>query len=441
MSKRRVVVTGLGAISPLGLTSQELWTGLCEGKSGADTIKAFDPAEFPCKIAGEAPEFKIRNYVPKSHRKATKLMSRDIELSIVAADEAIKNSGLITKASGAEQVTVAPQRSAICFGAGLISCDLVELAPSVALSITDDKFDIKKWGKAGLESLTPLWLLKYLPNMLPCHVGIIHDIQGPSNTITCGEVAGHIAISEAAEMIIRGNAEVALGGGCEAKVNPIVMTRQCLLKRSTFDHNDQPEQAVRPFDAQASGSVFGEAAGVLVLEELQFAKTRNAPVLAEIVGHASSNSLNTQFEHLEPDGKGIQISIEKALEEAGISPDQIDLIIPAGTGIAADDKAEAMALKAVFGDDLDSIVVWPIKSMTTHTGAAAGAIDLIAAVQAISNEKIGPSKNYDTPADGYQLNIAKEGVGKEINYALCCGYSFGGQTAAIVIKKYEETAS
>ena len=441
MSKRRVVVTGLGAISPLGLTSHQLWAGLCEGKSGTDTIKAFNPAEFPCKIAGEVPEFKVRNYVPKSHRKATKLMSRDIELSIVAADEAIKNSGLVTKASGEEQVTVAPERSAISFGAGLISCDLVELAPSVAVSITDNQFDIKKWGKAGLEALTPLWLLKYLPNMLGCHVGIIHDIQGPSNTITCGEVAGHIAIAEAVEMIVRGDAEVALGGGCEAKVNPIVMMRQCLLKRSTFDYNDQPEQAARPYDAKASGSVFGEAAGVLVLEELEFAKNRNASVLAEIVGHASSNSLNTQYEHLESDGKGIQIAIEKALEEAGISPEQIDLIIPAGTGIAADDKAEATALKAVFGDVLNKISVWPIKSMVTHTGAASGAIDLIVAVQAISDKKIGPSKNYDAPAEGCELNIAKESIEKEINYALCCGYSFGGQTAAIVVKKYEEATS
>ena len=439
MSKRRVVVTGLGAASPLGLTSQELWTGLLEGKSGIDTIRSFDPTEFPCKIAGEVPEYKIRNYVPKSHRKATKLMSRDIELSIIAADEAVKNSGLVTKAAQADKVTVAPNRSAISFGAGLISCDLVELSPSVALSITDNQFDLHKWGKAGLEALTPLWLLKYLPNMLPCHVGIIHDIQGPSNTITCGEVAGHIAIAEATEMIVRGDADVALGGGCEAKVNPIVMMRQCLLKRSTFENNDRPHEAARPFDAQGSGAVFGEGAGVIVLEELEFATSRNAAILAEIVGCASSNSLNTQYEHLEPDGKGIQIAIQKALEEAEIKPEQIDLIIPAGTGIGADDKAEAAALHAVFGEALGTIPVWPIKSMVTHTGAAAGAIDLIAAILALKNKKIGPAINYDTPADGCRLNISKKCTEKEINYALCCGYSFGGQTAAVVIRKYEET--
>ncbi len=436
MSKRRVVVTGVGAVTPLGLTSQNLWDGLCQGRCGAAPIKAFDPAAFPCKIAGETPDFKIRDYVPKNYRKATKLMSRDIELSIVAADEAVKNSRLVTKASDAGTVTAAPERMAISFGAGLISCDLNEIAPSVALSITDGRFDIHKWGKAGLESLTPLWLLKYLPNMLPCHVGIIHDIQGPSNTITCGEVAGHIAVAEAAEMIARGDAEVAFGGGCEAKVNPIVILRQCLLKRSTSDYNDQPQKAVRPFDAAASGSVFGEAAGVLVLEELSFAESRQAPILAEIVGCASSNSLSTVFEHLEPDGQGIRIAIEKALAEAGIGPDQVDLVIPAGTGIPDDDKAEAAALKAVFGDRSD-LAVWPIKSMTTHTGAAAGAIDLVAAVQAVSRQFIGSAVNYDDPAPDCDLNIVQKSTAKTIRFALCCGYSFGGQTAALVIKRYE----
>jgi 3-oxoacyl-[acyl-carrier-protein] synthase II len=282
--------------------------------------------------------------------------------------------------------------------------------------------------------------LKYLPNMLPCHIGIIHDIQGPSNTITCGEVASHIAIAEAVEMITRNDADVALGGGGEAKVNPVVMMRQCLHHRVATCSNDSPEQACRPFDANAAGSVFGEAAGVLVLEELEFAKSRNATIAAEIVGTASSNSLNTDYAHLEPDGEGLQIAIRKALDEANIRPDQVDLIIPAGTGISEDDKAEAAALKAVFGSALESISVWPIKSMVSHTGAAAGAIDMIAAVRAVEHQKIGPATNFTSPAAGCELNIATEAANKEINYALCCGYSFGGQTAAIVIKKYEENA-
>jgi 3-oxoacyl-[acyl-carrier-protein] synthase II len=439
MRPRRVVVTGTGAATSLGLTGKELWDGLLEGRSGIKKIQAFDPVGFPCELAGEVPDYKIRNYVPKSHRKATKLMSRDIEISVIAADDAVKNSGLVTKAIDPENSTITATRTAISFGAGLISCDLEEMAQSVEKSVTDGEFDIQKWGTDGLQSLTPLWLLKYLPNMLPCHIGIIHDIQGPSNTITCGEVAGHIAIAEAAEMIARNDADIALGGGGEAKVNPVVMIRQCLHNRTATDSNDSPEKACRPFDANADGSVFGEAAGVVVMEELEFAKARKAVIAAEIVGSASSNSLNTDFAHLEEDGEGLQIAIRKALEEATIQPDQIDLVVPTGTGIVADDKAEAAALKAVFGSSLSSLHVWPIKGMVSHTGAAAGAIDVIAAIGAITHQKIGPVKHIESAADR-GLNIATEPVDKEINYALCCGYSFGGQTAALVIKRYKEDA-
>ena len=436
---RRVVVTGTGATSALGLTADELWDGLLAGRCGVKKIQAFDPVKFPCQLAGEVPDYKIRKCVPKTHRKATKLMSRDIEISVIAADDAVKNSGLVTKATDPENATLTPTRTAISFGAGLISCDIGEIAQSVEKATTDGAFDIHKWGTDGLQSLTPLWLLKYLPNMLPCHIGIIHDIQGPSNTITCGEVAGHIAIAEAVEMITRNDADVAFAGGGEAKVNPVVMMRQCLHHRVPTDANDAPEKACKPFDANATGSVFGEAAGVLILEELEFAKSRNAKITAEIVGAASSNSLNTNYAHLESDGKGLQIAIRKALEEADIQPDQIDLIVPAGTGIAADDKSEAAALKAVFASSLPSICVWPLKSMVSHTGAAAGAIDMIAAVRAVTHQKIGPAKNFNTPADGCELNIATQAMDKKINYALCCGYSFGGQTAAIIIKKYEDS--
>ncbi|MHC5082373.1 MAG: beta-ketoacyl-[acyl-carrier-protein] synthase family protein [Planctomycetota bacterium] len=440
MSKRRVVVTGVGAVSSLGLTSQDLWEGLLEGKCGIDTIKAFDPVKFPCKLAGEAPDFKIRNYVPKSYRKATKLMSRDIELSVVAADDAFKTAGITTKATDPDNVTMDSKRMAISFGAGLISCDLEEMAHCVEKATTDGQFDIKKWGTDGMAAMTPLWLLKYLPNMLPCHVGIIHDIQGPSNTITCGEAAGHIAVAEAREMVVRGDADVALGGGGEGKVNPVIMIRQSLLKRATFDANEKPHEACRPFSSDAAGSVFGEGAGVLVLEELENAKGREATIMAEVLGTASSNSLNTPYEHLEADGKGLSIAIEKALTEAGVTADQIDLIVPTGAGIPEDDKAEVAGLKAVFGDGLKDISVWPIKSMVSHTGAAAGGIDLVATSLAIANQKIGPAINFTSPAEGCELNIATEATDKTINYALCCGYSSGGQTAAVVLKKYEETA-
>jgi 3-oxoacyl-[acyl-carrier-protein] synthase II len=437
MDSARVVITGFGQITPLGLNAGDTWASLCAGKVGIDTITAFDPVGFTCKLAGQVPNYNIRDYVPKTHRKATKLMSRDIELAVIAANEAIIHAGLITKGIDPDNININPERVAINLGAGLISCDLVEIAPAVAVSATDGKFDIHKWGIDGLNMVTPLWLLKYLPNMLACHIGIIHDIQGPSNTITCAEAAGHLAIAEATQVIARGASDVALAGGAEAKVNSIVMIRQYMLNRATTENNDNPASACRPFDADAKGSVFGEAAGVVILEELKHAEKRNARIYAEVVGLGQSNSINPEYQHVEPDGKGIRIAIEKALAEAQIQPDDLDLIIPHGTGIPADDLAEANAIQAILGDAMAEIPVWPIKSMMSNTGAASGAVDVIAALCAMRDGIIPAAKNCDKKIDGCNLNIVKQQQDKNIRFALSCSYTYGGQTAAVVLKKVD----
>jgi len=434
MDSARVAITGFGQITPLGLTTGDTWASLCAGRVGIDTITAFDPVGFSCKLAGQVPDYNIRDYVPKTHRKATKLMSRDIELAVIAANEAFIHAGLVTKGIDPENINIDPERVAINLGAGLISCDMVELAPAVAASTTDGRFDIHKWGTDGLNMVTPLWLLKYLPNMLACHIGIIHDIQGPSNTITCAETAGHLAIIEATQVIARGSSDIALAGGAEAKVNPIVMIRQCLLKRATIENNDEPASACRPFDADAKGSVFGEAAGVVILEELRHAKRRNAKIYAEVVGLGQSNSINPAYEHIEPDGKGIRIAIEKAMAEAQIQPDDLGLIIPHGTGIPADDLAEAKAIQAVLGDATAKIPVWPTKSMLSNTGAASGAVDVVAALCAMRDGKIPAAKNCDRKAAGCNLNIVNKPQKKNIRFVLCCSYTYGGQTAAVVLK-------
>jgi 3-oxoacyl-[acyl-carrier-protein] synthase II len=362
-------------------------------------------------------------------------MSRDIELSVIAAGGALADAGLVTKAIDPDNTNVDPERMAINLGAGLISCDLVELAPAVAASLTDGRFDIRKWGKEGLEHVTPLWLLKYLPNMLACHVGIIHDIQGPSNTITCAEAGAHLAIAEAAHVVARGAGDIALAGGAEAKVNPIVMIRQCLLKRATSQNNEDPISACRPFDADAKGSVFGEAGGVVVLENLEHAEKRGARIYAEVVGVGQSSSINPVYERLEPNGYGLQLAIEKAIAEAQIEPKDLDLVIPHGTGIAADDLAEATAIEAALGEAAAEIAVWPTKSMLSNTGAAGGAIDVIAAVCAMNEGKIPAAVNCETKADGCNLNITSESIDVKIRYALSCSYTYGGQTAAVALKK------
>jgi 3-oxoacyl-[acyl-carrier-protein] synthase II len=414
-----------------------MWSGLCEGRCGISKITAFDPKGFSCKLAGQVPDYKIQQYVPRTYRKAVKLMSRDIELAVIAASEALTDSGLITKGIDPENVNVNPERVAINLGAGLICCDLVELAPAVAASTTDGKFDIHKWGKEGLEQVTPLWLLKYLPNMLACHIGIIHDIEGPSNSITCAEAAAHLAIGEATQIIARGDSDIALTGGAEAKVNPVIMIRQCLLQRATSENNDEPASACRPFDADAKGSVFGEGAGIIILESLERAQGRGAKIYAEVAGVGGSNNINSVYEHLEPDGKGIQIAIEKAMADAQIEPEDLDLIVPHGTGIASDDLAEAKAIEAALGKAASEIAVWPTKGSLSNTGAAGGALDVIAAICAMNESKIPAAKNCDRKVNRCNLNIARQPQHTNIRYALCSSYTYGGQTAAVVLKSFD----
>jgi 3-oxoacyl-[acyl-carrier-protein] synthase II len=424
-------------VSPLGLTAVKTWEGLCAGKCGIRRIASFDPSKFVCQVAGEVEQYKIQQYVSKAFRKMTKLMSKDIELAVIAADEAVRDSGLITKAIDETKVNINPTRMAINIGAGLISCDPCELAPAVAKSITDGKFDIQKWGRDGLGLVTPLWLLKYLPNMLACHIGIIHDIQGPSNTITCAEVSGHLSIAEAAEVIIRGSSDIAIAGGAESKVNPVLIMRQCLIKRTANGHNSDPENACRPFDSGASGSVFGDGGGIVVLENLESAQKRGAKIYAEYAGIGQSTSINHPYEHIEPDGKGLTIAIEKAMEQAGITPKDIDLIIPHGTGIPQDDMAEAKGIEAAMGGEIKRIAVWPTKSMLSNTGAGSGGLDAVAAVCAIRDGLIPAAKNCVKKAAGCNLNIVTTEQKIKIRYALCCGYTYGGQTAALILRKFE----
>jgi len=441
MSAARVVVTGLGAVSPLGLTAEELWAGLSTGRCGIRRIRAFDPTGFPCELAGEVPDYRIQDRVPRTCRKAVKLMCRDIELAVLAAGEALAASGLITKGIDPEKVNVNPTRMAINVGAGIICCELPELAPATALSTTEGRFDLRKWGREGLDHITPLWLLKYLPNMLACHIGIIHDIQGPSNTITCGEASAQLAIGEAAQVIARGDADVAVAGAAEAKVNQLVMVRQHLLRRAVSARDGDPDTICRPFDADARGSIFGEGAGMVVLENLDHARARNARILAEVAGVGYSHSLGPAYARLEPDGRGIRIAVEKALADAEVGPGAIDLVIPHGTAVPDDDRAEAEGLEAALGPAAAQVPVWPTKSMLSTTGAASGALDVVAAVRAMVENVIPPARNFDRPAEGCQLNVLTQRREGRIGHALCCSYTFGGQIAALVLRAFDKDAT
>jgi len=431
---RRVVITGIGIVSPLGINAKAHWEALVAGKPGVRRIAAFDPGGFPSQVAGEAPAYKINDFVPKHYRKATKVMARDIELAVIAADDAFKDSGLKSKAY-TESPDFDGTRFGCNIGAGLISCELNELTGALTTARDDDspnELDLKKWGKDGMQQLTPLWLLKYLPNMLACHVTIVHELKGPSNTITCGDASSHLAIGEAFRTIQRGDADLAICGGAESKVNPMGLIRHCLLNRLT-EENGSPETAVRPFDAAAAGTSIGEGGGLLILEEYDRAKARGAKIYAELVGFAASQD---SYKILEPSPTGHSYgkAIQKALADANLPPSAVGLVVPHGLGIAAHDKAELAGLSTAFGAGLSRVPMAPIKGQIGNLAAGSG-VDAASAVLALHHGVVPPAVNTTKVANSIELNVSGTAREQYFDVAVSSVYSLGGQNAALVFKK------
>jgi 3-oxoacyl-[acyl-carrier-protein] synthase II len=434
---RRVVVTGIGIISPLAIGNKAHWDALLAGKIGVRKIAAFDASGFPCQIAGEAPQYSIGNFVPRTYRKAAKVMARDIELAIVAADDAFKDAGLQSSAY-TETPNFDGTRFGCNIGAGLINAQLSELTAAMSTARAADEpnhLDLTRWGRDGMTQLTPLWLLKYLPNMLACHVTIIHQLKGPSNTITCADASSHLAIGEAFRTIQRGSADLAICGGAESKVNEMGLLRHGMLKRLTETHNDSPADAVRPFDTKASGTVLSEGGGLLILEELDRARSRGAKIYAELVGFAASQD-TYKIAEPDPQGRSNARAITRALEDAKLSADDVDLIIPNGLGIPQHDRAELAALKTAFGPRLPQVPMAFTKAQTGSAAAGSG-IDAAAAVLALHAGTVPPSVNTIDPIDGVKLNASREARDAKISVSVSSVYSLGGQNAALVFRALE----
>lgn len=428
---QRVVITGIGVVSPIGLDTHSFWNNLIDGRIGIDRIKAFDPSGFDSQVGGEVQDYKISDFVPKSYRKATKVMARDIELAVIAADDAFKDSKLISKAYS-DTPSFDGRRFGCNIGAGLISAELNELTLAMDAARDGNRLDLGAWGQTGMRQLTPLWLLKYLPNMLACHVTIIHDLRGPSNTITCSDASSHLAIGEAFRTIQRGDADYAICGGAESKLNPMGLMRQCLLNRLTKDHNDQPTTAIRPFDPNATGTAVGEGGGLLILETLEHAKSRDAKIYAEVVGFAASQDAYSVTEP-DPSGSAYAKAIQKALIDANIPPAGVNLIIPHGLGIASHDHAELNGLRQVFGAVADRVPAAPIKAQIGNLSAGNGA-DAATAALSIHHGIIPPAINTPTNAG---LNVSTSAREADVNVAVTSVYSLGGQNAALVLRKID----
>jgi len=431
MSKRSVLISGVGPVSGLGLGLPDTWDRLTTGKTAVAPVRSFDAGAMGATLAAEVPDtFKIRDFVPKSYRKATKVMARDID----AADLAARDAGLNTCANGdPSNASYASDRIGCHIGAGLIAADLNELTDALVRS-TDDSgaFDLHHWGREGMNALTPLWLLKYLPNMLACHVTIVHGAHGPSNTITCGEASGGLSVGESLRVIQRGSADLCFCGGAASNTNPMAFLRQVMTGRM---YSGADPTAVRPFDTTAAGGVTGEGGGIVALEEETAFRARGGDpeaAYARIAGFGASQTVHRETRNRTPDpaGRGIVSACRAALHEAGLEPEAIDVVMPFGLGHPDWDGPEAAALHSLLGDRLSAVPVITTKALAGNLGAGSGGFDLAIAAQILKAQALPPITHRPTPLNG----LSATGTSR-IETVLVCATGTGGQNTAMVLQR------
>jgi 3-oxoacyl-[acyl-carrier-protein] synthase II len=360
---------------------------------------------------------------------------------VVAARLAVEDAGLVTRGSDLTagddampaNMTYRPERMGCNIGAGLIACETDEMALAMATARGQEgALSLEAWGATGMENLTPLWLLKYLPNMLACHVTIIHGCEGPSNTITCSEASGLLTIGESMRIIERGSADLCFAGSAESKLNLMGLLRYDLVGRLAHTGADaDPAGVVRPFDPASPGGVLGEGGGIVVLENLETAKARGAKVYAEVVGFGGGQS-DALYKDGERD-EGFAAAVENAIEDAGVRPEQIGLIVPQGCGVPAMDRAELGALRAVLGEHLARVPMLTVQPNVGNCVAGAGGLQAVAGAMALSQGVLPARLHAGTPVSGVQAGACRAREAR-VEYALLTSGSLGGQNAAVVLK-------
>ncbi len=419
---RRIVLTGLGILSPIGITTDAVWQSLVTGTSGVRTLSLVDGAELPTRLAGEVSGFNAKSMLAETkYRKELKSMGRTVELGLIGSQLAMQSARL-TKGS------VPPQRIGIEFASLMAPTDINDLAAASRLAAPEGHaVDYATWGKGGLNEIIPFWMLKYLPNMPACHSTIVFDLQGPSNTQIPGDAAGLVALAEAGRAIRRGAADVMVVGGSEGRLSPITLARYNLALQLS-KRNDDPAGALRPFDATRDGTVYSEGAAVFTLENLEHAQSRGANILGEVIGWASGVDRGCQ-------GQGLARVIRNALAAAGIQPADVDHVNAHGTATTAGDTFEARGIAEVFGQGTP---VFAPLSYFGNTGAASALLELACSVLSFQNGCLPGTLNYREPDPTCAITV-HAGAARSINkpYVLKVSYTPLGQCAAAVVKKWE----
>jgi 3-oxoacyl-[acyl-carrier-protein] synthase II len=410
--KRRVVVTGMGMVTPLGVGTEVSWQALCRGQSGVGPVTHFDASQFRTRIAGEVKGFDPHDFID---RKLVRRGDRFIHFALAAARMALEDSELKIDASNDERVGVS-------VGTAMGGIESLERNHELLV-------------RGKRQQISPFFVPSFLGNMATGQVAITFGAKGANMCTVTACASGTHAIGDAAIVIQRGEVDAMIAGGTEAAIRPLVFAGLDPLKVMSA-RNDAPERASRPFDKGRDGFIIGEGAGMVILEELESARKRGAEIYGEVLGYG----LNSDAYHItapDPEGKGAASCMRLALEDAGISPDQVDYINAHGTSTQLNDLSETRAIKSLFGERAHKIPVSANKSMMGHLWAGAGVIEAIASLLTIRDGIIPPTINYETPDPecdlDYVPNAAREA---EVPVALCNSFGFGGHNATIVLGKF-----
>ncbi len=415
MEERRVVVTGIGTVNPIGNSVEETWEAVKQGQSGIGKITHFDPTDYPSKVAGEVKNFSPEKYIDK--REARRMDSFTL-YGLYAAMEAMEDAGL-------EIGSYDPERIGVILGNGIGGIESLSAAFERLLS-------------KGPKTIHPLTVPKMIANIAPANISIKLQALGPSYAVVSACSSGTDAIGQALRWIRSGEADIMITGGTEASITPIGVAGFCVLQALSTKYNETPQKASRPFDKDRDGFVIAEGSGILVIEDLEHAKKRGAKIYAELGGEGiTCDAYHLTAPH--PDGRGAAQAMRMALRKSGLKPEDIDYVNAHGTSTPINDPTETKAIKEVFGEHAKKLKVSSTKSMTGHLLGAAGGIEAILTVLAIKHQYFPPTINLETADPECDLDyVPNKGEEGTIRAAISNSFGFGGHNSVMVFKRYEE---
>jgi 3-oxoacyl-[acyl-carrier-protein] synthase II len=425
---RRVVVTGMGMVTPIGGDLESTWSALLSGKSGVGPITLFDARSLPTRIAAEVSSFRLEDYIDRSERWSDH--SRNSKFALAAASMAIKDSGLLDSKPELNR-----RRFGVYLGSGEGQQDFPRFVHLVHRSTRDGRVDTSEFTRLGVKELNLIREAEQEPGTPSGHLASVFGARGPNANCLTACAASSQAVGEAFELIRRGNADVILSGGTHSMIHPFGVTGFIRLT-ALSTRNDEPHRASRPFDRDRDGFILGEGAGMLVLEELEHAKARGGKIHGEIVGYGSSaDAFRITDSH--DQGRGAIACMREALEVARLAPDDIDYVNAHGTSTSVNDSIETLAIKRAFGEAAYNVPISSTKSMMGHLIAAAGSVEAIVCLLTIRDGMLPPTINLENPDPECDLNyIPNEARRKQVDVALSNSFGFGGQNITLIIKRF-----